>query len=57
MIIVFLKVYTDIEIGGNYILAYFFHLIECNGGDSTPGPIFWGEILCGGKLYATTPAH
>ena len=25
------------------------------GGDSIPGRFFPGEVLCGGKLYATTP--
>ena len=24
-------------------------------GDSIPGRFFRGEVLCGGKLYATTP--
>ena len=28
-----------------------------SGGDSIPGRFFRGEVLCGGKLYATTPAH
>ena len=27
-----------------------------SGGDSIPGRFFRGEVLCGGKLYATTPA-
>ena len=26
-----------------------------SGGDSIPGRFFRGEVLCGGKLYATTP--
>ena len=28
-----------------------------SGGDSIPGRFFRGEVLCGGKLYATTPAQ
>ena len=44
-IIDFLKVYTEIEIGGNSVLAYFFRPVECTGGDSTPGPIIRREIL------------
>ena len=28
-----------------------------SGGDSIPGRFFRGEILCGGNLYATTPAR
>ena len=28
-----------------------------SGGDSIPGRFFRGEVLCGGKLYATTPGQ
>ena len=28
-----------------------------SGGDSIPGRFFRGEVLCGGKLYATTPVR
>ena len=28
-----------------------------SGGYSIPGRVFRGEVLCGGKLYATTPVH
>ena len=36
--------------GGKSKLVYFFR------GDSIPGRFFRGEVLCGGKLYATTVA-
>ena len=45
---------TDTEIGGNSILAFFFRHVECIGGDSTPGPIIRGKIICGGTLCYNT---
>jgi hypothetical protein len=40
------------KIGGNHMLGRF----SRHRGNSVPGPFFQGESLCGGKVYATTPA-